>query len=212
MTDEMPGRARSLAILLVCQVAAMACWFASNASIAAIRAQQAMSPVYAALLTSSVQAGFVAGAFFPRCSPCRTGSTCDSVPVFRAGRRALHRRAGAVASGVDLCAVLRFIAGVSFAGVYPVGMALAATWARGDLGLLIGLLVGALTLGSASPHLAASFGGLDWRSPVIVRQRRRVSRRAAGGVDRHRPQCAGRSQIQMVEHHDRLAVAAAAPR
>ena len=43
------------------------------------------------------------------------------------------------------------------------GMRLAATWARGDLGLLIGLLVGALTLGSASPHLLAASGGLDWR-------------------------------------------------
>ena len=44
------------------------------------------------------------------------------------------------------------------AGVYPVGMKIAATWAAGDLGLLIGLLVGALTLGSALPHLVAAFG------------------------------------------------------
>ena len=32
-------------------------------------------------------------------------------------------------------------------------MKMAATWAKGDLGLLIGLLVGAVTLGSAMPHL-----------------------------------------------------------
>jgi len=40
---------------------------------------------------------------------------------------------------------------------------IAATWARGDAELLVGLLVGALTLGSALPHLAHALGGLDWR-------------------------------------------------
>jgi hypothetical protein len=49
------------------------------------------------------------------------------------------------------------------AGIYPVGMKLAATWARGDMGLMVGLLVGALTLGSATPHLFNALGGVDWR-------------------------------------------------
>ena len=49
------------------------------------------------------------------------------------------------------------------AGVYPVGMKLASTWAKGDMGLMVGILVGALTLGSASPHLFNAFGGVDWR-------------------------------------------------
>ncbi len=43
-------------------------------------------------------------------------------------------------------------------------MKLAASWAKGDLGLLIGLVVGALTLGSALPHLLPVIvGTLDWR-------------------------------------------------
>ena len=54
------------------------------------------------------------------------------------------------------------------AGLYPVGMAMVATWARGDLGLLIGILVGALTFGSATPHLAASLSGVDWRATVLA--------------------------------------------
>jgi MFS family permease len=54
------------------------------------------------------------------------------------------------------------------AGVYPVGMKLASTWARGDMGLLVGILVGALTLGSALPHLFNALGGLDWRIPLAV--------------------------------------------
>jgi MFS family permease len=58
---------------------------------------------------------------------------------------------------------LRFATGVCMAGIYPVGMKLASTWAKGDMGMLLGLLVGALTLGSAAPHLFNALGGIDWR-------------------------------------------------
>jgi MFS family permease len=163
-----PGRTASLAILLGCQVAAMACWFASNASIAAIKAQQPLGPFFAALMTSSVQAGFVVGAFVS--ALLALPDILDKRRLFRASALVAAVCTGAVAllpPASWVAPVLRFLTGVSLAGVYPVGMAIAATWARGDLGLLIGLLVGALTLGSASPHLAAAFGGLDWRAPIL---------------------------------------------
>jgi hypothetical protein len=54
------------------------------------------------------------------------------------------------------------------AGVYPVGMKLASTWAKGDMGLMVGILVGALTLGSASPHLFNALGGVAWRVPLAT--------------------------------------------
>jgi hypothetical protein len=47
-------------------------------------------------------------------------------------------------------------------------MKLAATWAKGDMGLMVGILVGALTLGSASPHLVNALGGVNWRIPLAV--------------------------------------------
>ena len=74
------------------------------------------------------------------------------------------------------------------AGVYPVGMKLAATWAKGDMGLMVGILVGALTLGSASPHLFNAFGGVDWRIPLAVSSASALARRAADRLRRHRPQ------------------------
>jgi len=64
--------------------------------------------------------------------------------------------------------LLRVATGICMAGVYPVGMRLAATWAKGDMGLMVGILVGALTLGSASPHLFNAFGGLDWRPTLAA--------------------------------------------
>jgi len=43
-----------------------------------------------------------------------------------------------------------------------------ASWAKDDLGLLVAILVGALTLGSASPHLFNAFGGIDWRFTILA--------------------------------------------
>ncbi len=63
---------------------------------------------------------------------------------------------------------LRALTGACLAGVYPVGMKIAVGWGARDRGLLVGLIVGALTLGSASPHLIALGGGADWRWTVAA--------------------------------------------
>ena len=47
-------------------------------------------------------------------------------------------------------------------------MKIAVGWGQRDRGLLVGLLVGALTIGSASPSLAAYLGGTAWRSAVVA--------------------------------------------
>ncbi len=163
------SRRFSLTVLLVSEVAAMSTWFATTASLPAIRAQAALSPFHEALLTSSVQAGFVAGTL---------GSALLSLPD-RFDLRRLFAAGAAVAGianililfcdpGAAAIPALRFLTGACMAAVYPVGMKLAATWAAGDLGLLVGLLVAALTVGSAFPHLVAAAGGLDWRWPVAA--------------------------------------------
>src|SRR5690606_35397076 len=62
---------------------------------------------------------------------------------------------------------LRFLTGVFLAGVYPVGMKIMATWTQADRGLGIGLLVGALTIGSAAPHLLNALGGIGAWQQVL---------------------------------------------
>jgi MFS family permease len=113
----------------------------------------------------SVQIGFVVGAF---------GSAilnlADRVPArwLLAASALLASLATAViptfANGLSLALPARFLTGLFLAGVYPVGMKIMATWTKQDRGMGIGLLVGALTLGSAMPHLLNAFGGVsDWR-------------------------------------------------
>lgn len=164
-----PGRRLSLALLLLSEVAAMSTWFATTASLSAIRAHVQLSGFHEALLTSSVQAGFVAGTLLS--ALLSLADRFDLRRLFSAGAATAALANAAMllfeptAAAIPL---LRFVTGACMATVYPVGMKLAATWAAGDLGLLVGLLVAALTLGSAFPHLVAAAGGLDWQWPIAA--------------------------------------------
>ncbi|MFP3546481.1 MFS transporter [Rhizobium sp. SIMBA_035] len=150
-------KAVSLAIILAAQVAAMSVWFSSSAAIASIKQQYAIGASQEAMLTTAVQIGFVAGAVVSahlsladRFDPRRLFALCAAIAAIATGCLVFMAPVGPGAIA------LRFLTGICMAGVYPVGMRMAATWASRDLGLLIGLLVGALTLGSASPHLLAA--------------------------------------------------------
>ena len=159
----------SVALIAFCQVAALGLWFSASAVVPVLVAEYRLSGFAQAALTSGVQAGFVAG-----CLASAYFGLPDRVDPRRlfAGCALLGAAANAVLLAVDPASaappMLRFVTGVALAGVYPVGMKLASTWAKGDMGLMVGILVGALTLGSAVPHLVNALGGVDWRIPVAV--------------------------------------------
>jgi MFS family permease len=159
----------SMTIIAICQVAAMALWFSASAVVPALAAAFALSNFAQATLSSAVQIGFVIG-----CRASAILGLADRLELRRlfAASAAIGAIANAFLLVVEPRSVvapqLRLVTGVCMAGVYPVGMKLASTWARGDMGLLVGILVGALTLGSALPHLFNAFGGIDWRIPLAV--------------------------------------------
>jgi MFS family permease len=164
-----PSKVASVAIIALCQVAAMALWFSASAVTPALVAEFQLSNFFQAALTSGVQAGFVVGCLV---------SALLGLPDRVDPRRlfAASATVGALANALLLVIdpttlampLLRVVTGICMAGVYPVGMRLAATWAKGDMGLMVGILVGALTLGSAAPHLFNAFGGLDWRPTLAA--------------------------------------------
>jgi MFS family permease len=156
---------RNLALLTAAIMLAPAIWFAGTAAVPALLREGAITRGEAGWLVAAVQLGFVAGT-----TTSALLSLADRWPS-----RALFFGAATVAglgtiaqafldpAGVGAYA-LRFVAGAAMAGVYPVAMKLASGWARGDLGLLIGVVVGALTIGSAAPHaLPGLLGSVDWR-------------------------------------------------
>ena len=159
----------SVSIIAFCQVAALSLWFSASAVVPALVAEFRLSGFAQAALTSGVQAGFVIGclvsAFFglpDRVDPRRLFALCTL------GGAAANALLLVVDPASASMPQLRVATGIAMAGVYPVGMKLAATWAKGDMGLMGGILVGALTLGSALPHLFNALGGLEWRIPVAA--------------------------------------------
>lgn len=169
-TDPFAGKTRALAYIALAQVLALSVWFAGAAALPALLATVTLTPLHQAALTSMVQIGFVAGAL---------ASAVFGLPDRMDPRRlfALGALAAALANLAALAlpadslllVASRAVAGAALALVYPVGMKLATGWARDDAGLLVGLLVGALTLGSALPFGFNLAGiGLGWQTPFLV--------------------------------------------
>ena len=154
---EKNGKLRSLALLSVAEVLAMSVWFSASAVVPQLQEAWTLSEGQSAWITMSVQAGFVFGAL---------GSAVLNLPDRFSSRRVLAVGAlGAaalnagvvVANGYGWALAARFGTGMALAAVYPPGMKLVATWTKEDRGLGIGVLVGAVTLGSAMPHLVNAF-------------------------------------------------------
>ena len=162
------GRAQ-LAWLSLAMILGMTPWFSATAVAPGMASEWRMSPESVSWLTMAVQLGFVAG-------------TLTSALLLLADRWSARHlaAASAFAAGVATLLVvwrgvgangaigLRIVAGVALAGVYPPGIKLAAGWWRERRGTAIGVLVGALTMGSAAPNLfRASLPGSDWRSVMV---------------------------------------------
>ena len=158
-----------LAVLAVAELLAMAPWFSASAVAPALARVWQLSPVTTAWLTISVQLGFVAGALV---SAILTLSDRLSARRLVAGSAALAAAATlgvAAARGIKMGIACRLLTGAALAGIYPPGMKIAAGWLKEGRGLAIGVLVGALTLGSASPHLVRwAVSQAAWRVVLVV--------------------------------------------
>lgn len=163
------GKMTSVAIIILAQIAVLSLWFVSAAILPSLQAEASFGPRYGAALSSAVQAGFVVGALASamlgladRHDPRRV-FLLASVAAAAANVLTLALPAGGLGQ-----IVLRFVTGACLAGVYPVGMKIAIGWGQQDRGLLIGLLVGAVTLGSSAPYLLSWLGGADWRLTIVT--------------------------------------------
>jgi MFS family permease len=163
------SRTRSLALIILCQVMAMALWFSATAVVPALKAEGGLDDFTAGLFTSAVQGGFVIGTLCFALTGLADRFDPRRIFMISAEIAALANLAIlALDPAGPLALTLRLATGVCMAGIYPIGMKLAASWAKGNVGLLVGALVGALALGSASPHLFVFAGGVDWRFTLTL--------------------------------------------
>jgi MFS family permease len=146
----------------------MTTWFSASAVVPQLRAEWGLGDTAAAWLTVAVQLGFVAGAL-----ASSVVNLADVVPprvVILAGAvgAAGANAALAAVDGPGAAIPFRFATGFFLAGVYPPALKLMATWFRRGRGTALGVIVGALTVGSAGPHLVNGLGGLEWETVVLV--------------------------------------------
>jgi MFS family permease len=164
-----------ISVLSLAELLAMVLWFSASAVVPQLTQEWHLSASAQSWITMSVQAGFVVGALFSAfanladrvssrilvASSALVGAACNGLIL------ALHGE-------LHWVFLLRFFTGVSLAGVYPPGMKLVSTWAKRDRGLSIGIMVGALSLGSAVPHFLNAVpvfghGGMPpWRTVLFI--------------------------------------------
>ncbi len=185
-TTDPVGRWRVLGILAMGLLLAMAPWFSGAAVAPALRGEWGLSSAQVPLLTVAVQLGFAFGAILLAASGAP--DVLSARRVFLAGAllaAAANAGFGLLAQDLGAGLMFRFITGMALAAVYPVAMKIAVGWFRRERGLAIGILIGALTVGSALPYLLSGIGalsGVDWRPLVCAASLLAV----AGGVLVHR--------------------------
>jgi len=156
------------------QFLGMTLWFSATAAGPAIAAEFNLTRSATAWLTMAVQAGFVAGTL--------TSGLFNLADVLNARRLfAVGCIVGAAANAVIPLAstpsaiiALRGLTGFALACVYPPGLKIAAGWFLDRRGTALGIVVGALTIGSAFPHLlawgahAVPWHALMWVSSLLA--------------------------------------------
>ncbi|MFA5908850.1 MAG: MFS transporter [Vicinamibacterales bacterium] len=165
-----------LGVVSLAQFLGMTLWFSATAVTPLLVRDFAIPPGQAAWLTMAVQAGFVAGTLVSALANLADILNARTLMFLGSLVGAAANAAVIVAPGPASVIALRFLTGVSLALVYPPGMKIAAGWFRDQRGLALGLLIGALTLGKAFPHLLTAIFGANWHEPMLL-----VSGLAASG-------------------------------
>jgi len=167
-------KGRTLTLLSIAVLFSLSLWFSASAVLPQLIEEWELDGAAQSWMTMSVQVGFVLGALLSALL-----NLADRFPPHRlfAVGTVLAAAANAaipmLADGPGFALLCRFLTGALLAGVYPVGMKMVATWCKRDLGLWIGILVGALTVGAGLPHLLNGLeifgeGGMPpWRSVLL---------------------------------------------
>jgi MFS family permease len=151
--DSHPDRWRTLGLLSLAELLGMSLWFGASAVSGQLGARWSLDAAQAGWLTTVVQLGFVVGTAFSAML-----NLADVIPSRRlfassALAGAAVNAAILIAPSYAIALALRFLTGFCLAGVYPPAMKMIATWFKSQRGLAIGTIVGALTVGKATPYL-----------------------------------------------------------
>ena len=149
-------------------VLSMTTWFAAAAVLSELRAEFDLSRVGGSWLTIAVQIGFVLGAVVSSVFNVADLIAPRRLVLIGAVFAATANLSLLIAPNAAAALVGRGFTGAGLALVYPPALKASATWFRSGRGVALGVMVGALTLGSALPHLVSALGGVGWRATIVA--------------------------------------------
>ncbi|HEY6307687.1 MAG TPA: MFS transporter [Candidatus Angelobacter sp.] len=159
---------RALFLLSLAELLAMSLWFTGTAVLPQITPLWHSGLALGSWLTIAVQIGFSLGAITFALFNIPDVFSPITVLVASAFAAAAANAGFALVAAEPVPAILlRGLTGFFLAGVYPVGMKIMAGWFQRGRGLALGIMIGALTVGSALPHAVNSVGGIPWRGVVL---------------------------------------------
>ena len=155
-----------LPIIVTAQFLCTSLWFAGNAIIPDLVKEFDLTPAALGHFTSAIQFGFIVGTLCYALSNIADRFSPSTV-FFLSAIAASACNLAIVLPGpaIGSLLTLRFFTGFFLAGIYPVGMKIAADYYDKGLGKALGFLVGALVIGTSFPHLLKSFtSSLPWKT------------------------------------------------
>ncbi len=159
-----------LPAIVISQFCCTSLWFAGNGVINDLIINFGLKDSALGHLTSAVQFGFIIGTLIFAILTIADRFSPSKVFLISALLGALFNL-GVIWEANSLISLLslRFFTGFFLAGIYPVGMKIAADYYQKGLGKSLGFLVGALVVGTAFPHLLKEVTGTyPWKSVLIV--------------------------------------------
>ncbi|MEN8041376.1 MAG: MFS transporter, partial [Actinomycetota bacterium] len=156
-------------LIAAAQLFALSLWFSASAVADSLKEVWSLTDAQVPWLTLTVQVGFVAGALLSALLNLADRIKARHLFAVSAVAGGLVNAGLVLVGPGDLAVVMsiRFLTGVALAGVYPSGMKAVAGWFREGRGTALGILIGALTVGSALPHLVRGLG-LDWQVVLLT--------------------------------------------
>ncbi len=164
-----PSSWRNLVLVSMASLLAMSLWFSGTVVLPELSRLWNADLALSSWLTMAVQVGFVVGGLLSAAFNLPDRFSAIRVCVISSVAAAGVNAAFAVVAAEHIAAalVLRFLTGAFLAGVYPPAMKILAGWYREGRGTALGILVGALTVGSALPHGVRATGDLPWRVVIL---------------------------------------------
>ena len=158
-----------LAIIVISQFCCTSLWFAGNGVMSDLALNFNLPESALGHLTSAVQLGFILGTLCFAALTITDRFSPSRVFWVSAMLGAILNAAAVWPSHTFFTLwAIRFGTGFFLAGIYPVGMKIAADYYQKDLGKSLGFLVGALVLGTAFPHLLKFMSyALDWKFVML---------------------------------------------